>query len=218
MDAVSEASSEPAPEPAPEDLDWSPVRSGGAIFGTHRARFTPDRVEFSPTRGTYVLVGVIASAGALTLIGSVAFYVLEQDPGALIVGILMLVTSLVLVIGLRKLLFNHRIFDRSRGLYWDTREGGDRQQPGPKAQPLTNVRAIQITREHVAGGDANFDSDELNLVLVESRGRINVVDHGDALGQRHDAEQLAAWLALPLWISRQVSDASTDRAEGERPR
>ena len=215
---MSEASSETPSEPAPEDLDWSPVRSGGAIFGTHRARFTPDRVEFSPTRGTYVLVGVIASAGALTLIGSVAFYVLEQDPGALIVGILMLVTSLVLVIGLRKLLFNHRIFDRSRGLYWDTREGGDRQQPGPKAQPLTNVRAIQITREHVAGGDANFDSDELNLVLVESRGRINVVDHGDALGQRHDAEQLAAWLALPLWISRQVSDASTDRAEGERPR
>ena len=207
---MSDTPSEPASEPAPEDLDWSPVRSGGAIFGTHRARFTPDRVEFSPTRGTYVLVGVIASAGALTLIGSVAFYVLEQDPGALIVGILMLVTSLVLVIGLRKLLFNHRIFDRSRRLYWDTREGGDRQQPGPKAQPLTNVRAIQITREHVAGGDANFDSDELNLVLVEpattasgqSGGRINVVDHGDALGQRHDAEQLAAWLAVPLWISR----------------
>ncbi len=216
MDAVSEAPNEP--EPAPEDLDWSPVRSGGAIFGTHRARFTPDRVEFSPTRGTYVLVGVIASAGALTLIGSVAFYVLEQDPGALIVGILMLVTSLVLVIGLRKLLFNHRIFDRSRRLYWDTREGGDRQQPGPKAQPLTNVRAIQITREHVAGGDANFDSDELNLVLVEPPGRINVVDHGDALGQRHDAEQLAAWLAVPLWISRQVSGGSTDRAGGGRPR
>ncbi len=199
---MSDTPSEPASEPAPEDLDWSPVRSGGAIFGTHRARFTPDRVEFSPTRGTYVLVGVIASAGALTLIGSVAFYVLEQDPGALIVGILMLVTSLVLVIGLRKLLFNHRIFDRSRGLYWDTREGGDRQQPGPKAQPLADIRAIQITREHVAGGDANFDSDELNLVLVESRRRINVVDHGDTLGQRHDAEQLAAWLAVPLWISR----------------
>jgi len=130
----------------------------------------------------------------------------------------MLVTSLVLVIGLRKLLFNHRIFDRSRRLYWDTREGGDRQQPGPKAQPLTNVRAIQITREHVAGGDANFDSDELNLVLVEPPGRINVVDHGDALGQRHDAEQLAAWLAVPLWISRQVSGGSTDRAGGGRPR
>lgn len=191
-------------ERAPDDLEWTPVRPGGAAFGTHRLVTQADRLEFRPSGRAKALVGVIGFAGVATMIGGAIFHHQTGDVGALVVGVVMLVPSAVLVWLLRGLLFNYRVFDRKLGLYWDTREGGDRRRPGPRALALADVRGLQIIRERVIGPESDYDADELDLVLVAGP-RINVIDHGDAAGLRRDAEQIAAWLGRPLWVRSETT-------------
>ncbi len=186
--------------PAPADLDWKPARSGGATFGTHRIVLTGERLELHPATGSKVLVGVIASAGLLTMAGGTFYWQWKDDPGALVVGVMMLVTSLVLVILLSKLLFNHRVFDRGLGLYWDTRR--------PQPTPLASIRGVQIVAEKIQAGDSRYISEELNLVLDDGQ-RITVIDHANRVQLRHDAEQVAQWLGVPLWVAAAVTDSAS---------
>jgi hypothetical protein len=113
----------------------------------------------------------------------------------------MLLTTVVLVIVLRRLLLNHRVFDLGVGHYWDSRTGGG-------GVPLAEVRGVQVVRQQVVGPESSYDADELNLVLVDGR-RVNVLAHADTARVRDDARRLAEWLGVPLWSgAAHASDSS----------
>lgn len=186
-------SSEPPPE-----LAWTRVRPGGASYRTHRVLVRGDRLEFVPSRGALaIVVGPALFTLCLALVWF-AQYLAEDDEAALVPALLSLLTGMIVAWITKRMLISHRVFDRAAGRYWDTREGGTRRRPGREAIALTEIRGVQIVREHVTGPESDYDADELDLVLGQDR-RINVVDHGDLAGLRRDAETVARWLGVPLW-------------------
>ncbi len=186
---VTEAPLETHP---PADLDWTPLRPGGAIFRTHHLLVTaPQRIELQPSKSARALVMSFAVVGLASPCVAAWWFVTYSDAGALVVGAMLFVVCLVLVLLLRKQLDNRRVFDAELGRYSSTRE--------PLELPLARIRALQITRERVIGPDSDFDSDELNLILDEGQ-RVNVIDHGDSANLLADARTLAAWLGVPLWV------------------
>ncbi|MFV8751755.1 hypothetical protein ACNOYE_14515 [Nannocystaceae bacterium ST9] len=184
----------------PDELEWTPLRWGGASFGTHVLVGDDSRLELRPSTGAKVLVHGLWLAGVLTMAGGLFVYLNDADLGGLFVGVPMLLVGVGLSLFLRRLL-THRVFDRGLGRYWDTREGGDRFRPGPRALALAELRGVQVVREDVIGPESNYVADELNLVLADRR-RINVIDHADTARLREDAGRIARWLGVPLWLAR----------------
>lgn len=95
-----------------------------------------------------------------------------------------------------------------------------RPKGGPPAPPsrstaiggrLTGIHAIQLLTETISSAGAFapqgvphlrhrwfYNSYELNLVNHHG-GRLNLIDHADLAGLRHDADQLAWFLNVPFW-------------------
>ena len=114
------------------------------------------------------------------------------------------------------------VFDQRRGysMGWGhavtswTKRGSARQIKASSARKgyLEDIYAIQILAEESAYSQRTRDHEgnvtssqcigykgyELNLVL-DSGGRVNVVDHSDGISIRDEAAQLAKFLAVPLW-------------------
>ena len=138
----------------PDDLDWSPLRTGGALFRTHRAVQPGPRFELVPSGGARGLMIGIALAGVATLLGGAVGSRVWDDGGLLFVGVMMFVTAEVLALLLRRLLDHRHVFDRASGLYrWTRRPAGELR--------LADVRALQVLRKRVHGPDSDYDSDEL---------------------------------------------------------
>jgi hypothetical protein len=179
----------------PEDLDWTPLRSGGALFRTHHAVQDEQRFELVPSSGARGLIVGVALLGAAMLVGGFVGYRVRADMGLLVVGAAMFVVCEVLAILLRRLLEHSHLFDRASGRYrWTRRPAGELS--------LVDVRGLQVLRKRVNGPESDYDCDELNLVLLDGR-RVNVLDHGEPESLRRDAEALARWLSVPLWIRAQ---------------
>lgn len=195
------------PDP-PEELDWSPLNPGGWAFRTHALRQpTPERCELCllPELARVIRMFTFAAPvfGLLVMI--------FQASGELLWTLLEGLVTTALVLGvalwLRRRLANARVFDRKRGLYWDTREGGSLEQAPDSSIPLSEIRGLQLLSELVRG-ESKFVAEELNLVLADGR-RVNLVDYEGAAELRADARALAQWLEVPLWIE---ADSLTARA------
>jgi hypothetical protein len=181
-----------AMDEAPESLDWTALRSGGAVFRTHRRQQVDDRFELVPSGHARMLIATSAITGVVVLLGGVIVWRTHDDAGALVVGISMFVVAQTLALLLLRLLDHRHVFDRVSGRYsWTKRPAG--------SLALAELRGLQVTRKRVIGPESDYDSDELNLVFANGR-RVNVLDHGDAESLRADANALAEWLGKPLWI------------------
>ena len=184
-------------EQPPQDLDWSPLVPGGAAFKTHRLVVpAATRIELHPSAQARTLVGLFVT-GALIACGFVAWGIVAEDFAMVVVA-----GPFALIFGgfsfyLHRLLDNRRYFDAARGQYW--------REPKSELVSLSSIRGLQITPEEISGGESDFTAYELNLVLDDGR-RVNVLDHGN-LEQLHDhAQQLAAFLRVPLWIEPKLQD------------
>lgn len=185
----------------PADLDWSPTKLAGAAFRTHELReLSPERLEFHPSRASKLFVGGLALTGLTSLLAGLGFAALENDMGALVAGGAVALTLIVLAVLVARLQLNYRVFDRGRGLYWNTHEAGSLREPATKALALDEIQGLQIVAEQVSTPDMKYVAEELNLVL-RSGARVCVVDYDQPERIREDAEQLAAWLGVPLWLA-----------------
>lgn len=179
-------------DPVPDDLDWTPLRAGGAVFRTHRVQHDDVRFELVPSGSARALIGTSSLIGFVLLIGGVILWRWHADMGALIVGVVMFVVAQILVLLLHRLLDHRHVFDRASGRYsWTRRPAG--------SLALAELRGLQITNKRVIGPESDHDSEELNLVLANGQ-RVNVLDHGDTQTLHADAHALATWLGKPLWI------------------
>lgn len=170
--------------------EWSPLKSGGASFKTHRLVLQqPNRMTFRATWGniafclTFVVIGLVVFAVGL---------IVDEIPSGIRILLTLLGSLLAGGIGLH-LYFqsSYNVFDANRGFY----TAGRFQR---REVPLDEIYALQLISEHCRGSDSSFYSYELNLVLEDGR-RINVVDHGDLTQLRADAQMISKRIDKPVW-------------------
>ncbi|WP_375177794.1 hypothetical protein [Marinobacter mobilis] len=189
-----------------EDVDWTPLKAGGANFRTHHlVRVSPSRLEVRPSIQMMLFCLLFMALGAG--VGGVFVVTGIRDgnlmtaviPG--LVGLVFLLTGALLLKSASK----RRVFDLSLGGYWR----GSGRLNGPQALVtqaewawLQEIKAIQLLQERVTsrsdnGRSRSYWSYELNLVLIDGR-RLNVMDHGNPGRIRQDAEVIGQFLGVPV--------------------
>ena len=188
-------------DPVAMKTKWTPAKSGGASFCTHRlVRAGSDRIEFQPSAGAkfFYLVFIVVGLGVLIyfsflgITGSSSEVFIPISVGF----IFSTVGSVMLYMGTTPV-----VFDKNRGFFWKSRQGPEKtttHSSAKKSTRLKNIHALQLVSEYCRGNKSSFYSHELNLVLSNGR-RINVVDHGNGEKLKGDARTLAAFLEKPIW-------------------
>ncbi|MEM7415849.1 MAG: hypothetical protein AAF389_10165 [Gemmatimonadota bacterium] len=215
LDRLKQLSVEPVPfdpsildDPVATQAEWGPAKGGGASFGTHKVEAVDSfRLEFRPTGGALFFYGIFLVVGLLTFFGAgiaamTAGVGLEGSArlGLLIPVIVGLVFSVVGGALMRRG-SAPIVFDKRRGAYWRGRvaphEMSNRHGHEHMAE-LEDVHALQLISELCTSKDSRYYSYELNLVLRDGR-RMNVVDHGNHVSIREQADTLSAFLEVPVW-------------------
>ena len=210
--------------PNPVRTSWKPLARNGHAWRTHRlvihdpegwAELRPNLPHNRP------LLIVSESTGLILMIWQIARDVLSSDD-VVTTGLLGWLTIVLIFLPIYALTLRTVIFDHRSVRFWEQRMAWRaRPKGGPPAPParsaamisgrLTGIHAIQLLTESVYGAGAFapqdlpklrhrqfFKSYELNLVNRRG-GRLNLIDHADLAGLRHDAEQLAWFLNVPFW-------------------
>ena len=187
-------------DPVAMQTEWTPAKSGGANFRTHRLiEVNSNRMEFRATLGAVLFYLVFMLIGIGTAIGFFFSAGTSVDVHLIFPVSLGVIFA---VIGAVLLYFGTMpvVFDRGKGAFWRGRKNPD-QVIDKKALKhfcrLEDVHALQLVSEFISGKDTYY-SYELNLGFKDGK-RINVVDHGNPDRLRGDANTLSAFLNVPLW-------------------
>ena len=194
-------------DPFAMQVEWNPVKSGGANFRTHKlAAVHSDRLEFQASLGAKLFYGIFVAAGVIVPGGFLAaVHLAESDlsEGDLSAGILpallpLFIGAVFVSVGGALLYFGT---DRHRGYFWRGRKA-PHEVINPNelknACRLDDIHALQLLSEYCRSNKSSYYSYELNLVLRDGN-RLNVVDHGDREKIRDDAQTLSAFLNRPVW-------------------
>lgn len=187
------------------NTEWSPLKGGGSNFQTHKlVEINYNRFEFKSTLGAKIFSLIFLTVGiALPVIFGMDMVQTRAD----------LFTSDFLFILLFGLVFTAvggwlfysfakpLIFDKTMGLYWKGWKSPKRymakMEEGVSSR-IGDIHAIQIIPELVRSDNNSYVSYELNLILRDGS-RMNVVDHGDPIQLREDAQKLSEFLGVPIW-------------------
>lgn len=189
-------------DPLALQVDWTPMKSGGANFCTHKlVKRTPERIEFRPALPAILFYALFLLVGVVML--GIGLWLAISERAHAVIAITS-ATGLVFAAAGGWMLSQGTIsavFDKHFGWFWkcrqDPAEVFDKRELKNFAY-LKDIHALQIIGEWCSGGKNSFYSYELNLVLRDGS-RLNVTDHGNLLQLRRDAAQLADFLGVPLW-------------------
>lgn len=184
---------------------WTPLKGGGSNFRTHKLiEVGFERVEFRASVGAkifsllFLFVGVgLNAAFAYSMYEAGNFSFNSETVVPMIIGLIFaIVGGAMLYFGTTPI-----VFDRGKGYFWKGRKKPDEFQDNSNLKNfamLEQIHALQIISEYCRGSKSSFYSYELNLVLKNGK-RINVVDHGNFLKLREDAQKLSGFLNRPVW-------------------
>lgn len=187
-------------------VDWHPLKGGGANFQTHRLDSSnPDFLVFKASKGAYLFSGVFIFFGLLGLLIPLIVFFNEGQKEWGMVLFAVLFGGIFLAAGAFMFYFmtTPRVFDTFYGCYYKGRKKPEHRlgMNSDKKHALTHlseVKAIQILRERIRSKNGSYYSYEINLVLDDAS-RINIIDHGKHEAVVDDAEVLATTLGVPLW-------------------
>lgn len=192
-------------DPLAQSTEWSPLRSGGSNFQTHRLKKVhAQRMEFRCSPGMWLFGGVFLLIGIGTLIGA-GFAFLHRGANTE-QAMLFFLPLFGLVFGgvgfytLRSAMVP-RVFDLSHGYYCRDRRKPEHSFDVSAIKDhirLEQIHALQLISEHVTTSKSSYRSYELNLVLRDGS-RIHVIDHGGRQALVRDAKTLSTFLDKPLW-------------------
>ncbi|WP_296383126.1 hypothetical protein [Winogradskyella sp.] len=188
------------------NIDTSPLNSGGANFKTHvLVKKSSSKLAYKPSIGGALFSFLFLVIGIAVIILSILSFtdLLSIPPpgnwmlfvfGAIFgsVGGYMCYRS-----------YMPRVFDKQLGLYYKTYKVDLHisKNDSKNQLPLKSIIAIQIIGEHVRSDNGSYKSFELNLVL-EDDSRKNVVDHGNLKSIIDDAHIISEFLNVPIWHSK----------------
>ncbi len=176
------------------NVDWSPMKSGGANFKTHALKNNGvNQMMFVASTGMFLF------ALFFSLIGGIVGIVFLVSSGEIIPTIIGFV---FVAVGLGMYFFAAipRVFDKEQGFYWKGKLKRINEQSIMNCKEycrLREVEAIQIVSEYVKSDKSRYYSYEINLVLRNGK-RIHVIDHGNKKSIEKDAEQLSQFLKVPV--------------------
>lgn len=194
------------PNELEDDIDWTPLKGGGANFKTHHlVQASPSRLEIRPSVQMILFCLLFMALGGG--VGGV-FVVTGIREGDLMMAVMPGLIGLVFVLVGALLLKSgskRRVFDLSLGGYWrgSSKLNGAQALANQKEWAwLQDIKALQLLRERVTSSSSNgsrstYWSYELNLVLADGR-RINVMDHGNLDRLRQDAGVIGQLLGVPV--------------------
>lgn len=192
--------------------EWSPLKGGGSNFQTHKLiEINYNRFEFKSTLGAKMFSLIFLTVGiVMPVIFGMDMIQTRAD----------LFTSDFLFILLFGLIFTSVggwmfysyakpvIFDKAKGMYWKDWKAPTRylaEGNEDDSSRISNIYALQIIPELVRSDNKSYVSYELNLIMRDGS-RMNVVDHGDPIQLREDAEKLSEFLGVPVWDARTASE------------
>jgi hypothetical protein len=190
-------------DPVALATEWTPAHPGGTNVRTHTlVQMDADRLEFRATWSAILFASFFAVMGlavagigiSLGLGGEADYFV-----GLLLMPLFGLIFA-ALGIWMVLSFLAPIVFDRRMGSFWRGRTAPDQTFNRLTLKYYTELReihALQLISEVITGKNS-YTSYELNLVLKDGR-RIHVVDHGDRKQIESDAQQLGAFLAVPVW-------------------
>jgi len=145
--------------------------------------------------GFCVLIGLGCAAGAAACPPLQKFLGDGLVAAICIIGLAMAVAGAIVY----RILSAPSVFDKRNGYFRDGRKSPDAVFDMAEVHNLTRLEdlyAIQLISEGLSSGHGY--SHEMNLVLCDGN-RISVADHTREDGMRADAEELSAFLAVPVW-------------------
>ncbi|MBN2640788.1 MAG: hypothetical protein JXR78_03980 [Victivallales bacterium] len=196
-------------DPVALATSWSPAKSGGSNFRTHKLRRSKehyDRLEFVPTIGSW-LMGLVFLLIGLGIIIGFSLTLLWTDKVEIPFFIPYIFGGIFTIVGIFifRMLISKHTFDLDAGYYWVGGKSPDEllyatRDLKPEKAPvkLKDIHAIQIVSEWCRSDKSSYTSYELNLVLNDGSRR-NVIDHGNVKKLREDAAELAEYLGVPVW-------------------
>jgi len=200
-------------DPVALQTAWSPAKTGGSSFCTHRlVEMSPYRLEFRSNitaKLIFLIFGLIILAAGVLLVKS---FLAERSPVAfsfdkdkiwLLYSFIWLLFFFFLGFGVYRTTIPV-VFDRATGFVWKGWE-----MPADEINRISTDRAIRLDQIHALqiipdyhrsskGSSKAFYSFELNLIRSDGT-RVNLVDHGDRQRLRDDADRLSNFLSKPLW-------------------
>jgi len=192
-------------DPLATQIEWSPIKKGGANFGTHKLIETDtNRLEFKASLGAKIFYSIFTIMGMFFAI-IFPILMLNTEGESMGFGIIMPVLMGLVFTFVGIYLFYHGIqpivFDKYKGIFykgWKTQESINYNISSENFVRLDNIHAIQLISEYCRGNKSSYYSHELNLVLKDGK-RINVIDHGNLNKIREDAKKLSEFLCTPVW-------------------
>lgn len=189
----------------PVEAFWYPISNTSTNFTSHRLSVDGDIASFKPTKilyfFTYLFFGVF---------GLVAYFGLGSDEMAeyLSPQLLQIIRPVVIIaiagglFMLNRKLASPIVFDKNSGWFWKGYTSPDLvMNPGElkDAAQIKDIRKIQILSKRSRGSNNrnSYECYELNLVLADTS-RVNVVTHGGSFSMMNDADELAAFLNVPV--------------------
>lgn len=192
-------------DPIAMQTDWTPAKSGGANFRTHKlVVVNSDCREFRASIGAKLFYLIFLLAGIGVLIGFYLFKLSSDGFSFKMDTIMPLLFGLIFAgVGGSMLYFCTApiVFDKRKGFFWKGWKNPDEvfdKNALKHFAKLDQIHALQLISEYCRGDKSSYYSYELNIVLEDGK-RINVVDHGNQSKLRDDATTLSEFLGKPIW-------------------
>ncbi|MDA3885592.1 MAG: hypothetical protein PF638_08370 [Candidatus Delongbacteria bacterium] len=191
-------------DPVADVTEWGHAKRGGTKFRTHKlVSFGGQRMGFKGSIAAKIFSLVFAMAGLGVIIGFSVFMSTGNTEFELPMIIPFIFGTIFFLVGY--FMYRHMtapiVFDKNQGFFWkgrkNPREVFNIDSIKVHAE-LDQIHAIQILSEYCHTDKSHYYSYELNLVLKDSS-RINVIDHGNLIKLREDANTLAGFLEVPIW-------------------
>jgi hypothetical protein len=187
-----------------KQTSWSPLKKGGASFGTHKLiEVSQRRLEFKPTIFavifylSFTVLGFGLFSKGLYNEFLISFELESDNVNLITIGTIFFMAGIFIgYLGTKPI-----VFDREFGFYWKGRKKPNRdlEYSNPELfTPLAEIHALQIIEEYVKGNKNSYYSYELNLVFRDGS-RKNVVDHGNIDKISEDAKIVSRFINRPIW-------------------
>ncbi|WP_299525583.1 hypothetical protein [Winogradskyella sp.] len=195
-----------ARENARKKVSTSLINHGGSNFETYSLhKLRNGSYRFSPSyKQSFELISIlILPVGFITYL--IIMFLSTGSFGFVLNNLMVFIFGIIITFSLTRyflLKFKLYNFNRKKGLYYE----GFPLLPSfltHRKIKIGDILAIQILGERIYDIETGLkaNSFELNLVLKSLR-RVHVIDHNNLQGMLDDAQELSAYLNIPIWHAK----------------